>query len=151
MKLNTTNKTLLVVALALPLFACKSVVELPSLPVKDKENIAANNLTIGQVSLVLKKNETTQTEVVEKFGAPNLVTSNSNNEEVWTYQKHATISQVNNMAAGTSLTVAIYNDAKSNNNGVMETSTKSLILIVKFKEIDGKKLVTDFSSRYSSF
>ena len=55
------------------------------------------------------------------------------------------------MAAGTSLTVAIYNDAKSNNNGIMETSTKSLILIVKFKEIGGKKLVTDFSSRYSSF
>ena len=103
------------------------------------------------VRWLLKKNVTTQTEVVEKFGAPNLVTSNSNNEEVWTYQKHATISQVNNMAAGTSLTVAIYNDAKSNNNGIMETSTKSLILIVKFKEIGGKKLVTDFSSRYSSF
>jgi|MesohylFT_1024984.scaffolds.fasta_scaffold40962_1 hypothetical protein len=151
MKLNTLNRTLFVVAFALPLFACKSVVELPSLPIKGIDNISTNNLTIGQVSLVLKKNETTQTEVVEKFGAPNLVTSNSNNEEVWTYQKHATISQVNNMAAGTSLTVAIYNDAKSNNNGVMETSTKSLILIVKFKEIDGKKLVTDFSSRYSSF
>ena len=127
------------------------MVELPSLPIKGIDNISTNNLTIGQVSLVLKKNETTQTEVVEKFGAPNLVTSNSNNEEVWTYQKHATISQVNNMLAGTALTVAIYNDAKANINGVMETSTKSLILIVKFKEINGIKLVTDFSSRYSSF
>jgi hypothetical protein len=151
MKLKNLNKTLLVVALALPLFACKSVVEMPSLPINVKENIATNNLTIGQVSLVLKKNVTTQTEVVEKFGAPNLVTSNSNSEEVWTYQKHATVSQVNNMAAGTSFTVAIYNDAKANINGVMETSTKSLILIVKFKEINGKKVVTDFSSRYSSF
>ena len=151
MKRKNLNKTLLVVALALPLFACKSVVEMPSLPINGKENISTNNLTIGQVSLVLKKNVTTQTEVVEKFGAPNLVTSNSNSEEVWTYQKHATVSQVNNMAAGTSFTVAIYNDAKANTNGVMETSTKSIILIVKFKEINGKKVVTDFSSRYSSF
>ena len=45
----------------------------------------------------------------------------------------------------------VSNDAKANINGVMETSTKSIILIVKFKEINGKKVVTDFSSRYSSF
>ena len=72
MKLKNLNKTLLVVALALPLFACKSVVEMPSLPINVKENIATNNLTIGQVSLVLKKNVTTQTEVVEKFVGPTI-------------------------------------------------------------------------------
>ena len=99
----------------------------------------------------MKKNETTQTDVVEKFGAPNLVTSNSNNEEVWTYQKHASISQINNMAAGTSISIFNYGDAKSNINGHIETSSKSIILIIKFKEVNGKKLVVDYSSRYSSF
>ena len=151
MKPNTLYTKLLVVALALPLFACSSIVELPSLPVKGKEDISNNILTIGQASLILKKNETTQTEVVEKFGAPNLVTSNSNNEEVWTYQKHASISQINNMAAGTSVSIFNYTDAKSNINGHIETSSKSIILIIKFKEVNGKKLVVDYSSRYSSF
>ena len=55
MKPNTLNTKLLVVALALPLFACSSIVELPSLPVKGKEDISNNNLTIGQASLILKK------------------------------------------------------------------------------------------------
>jgi len=150
MNLNMLDKKLFVVALVLPLFACSSIVELPSLPV-NKETISANNLTMGQVTLVLKKNATTQTEVVEKFGAPNLVTSNSNNEEVWTYQKHANIVQVNNMAAATSFAIFNYADTKARVNGGVETSSKSLILIIKFKEISGIKLVTDFSSRYSSF
>ena len=45
---------------------------------------AKNALTTGQVQITLKKDVTTQTEVVEVFGAPNLVTLNSEGVEVWT-------------------------------------------------------------------
>jgi hypothetical protein len=50
------------------------------------EPMSKSNLTAGQVSLTLKKDITTQTEVVETFGAPNVVTNSSDGTEVWTYQ-----------------------------------------------------------------
>jgi hypothetical protein len=144
-------KKITMISLAISLCACKSIVDMPSLNLKDKDSINNNNLTIGQVSLTLKKNETNQTEVIEKFGAPNLVTSNSSGEEVWTYQRHATSTQVNNLGAATSVTFAFYSDGKTNNNSSIETTTKSLTLIIKFKHINGSKIVSDFTSRYSSF
>jgi hypothetical protein len=63
------------------------------------EKNQTNRLTTGQVQLTLKKNETTQAEVLEVFGAPNLVTINSEDQEVWTYQKNATISNASSSSA----------------------------------------------------
>jgi outer membrane protein assembly factor BamE (lipoprotein component of BamABCDE complex) len=59
-------------------------------PTQPTEATAKDQLTTGQVQLTLKKNQTTQEEVLKSFGAPNLVTTNGQGEEVWTYQRNAT-------------------------------------------------------------
>lgn len=111
------------------------------------ETIDKSNLTAGQVSLTLKKGITTQTEVVETFGAPNLVTQNSDGEEVWTYQKHATVA---NASSNSTYATIILAGGSSKASG-FEQSSRTITLIIKFKEVKGKKIISDFSSRYSSF
>ena len=112
-----------------------------------KESIEKNNLTAGQVSLTLKKNVTTQQQVIEAFGSPNLVTQSADGEEVWTYQKHATVS--NASASGFSATIILLGGGSSTSG--FEQSSRTITLIIKFKDINGVKTVTDFSSRSSSF
>ncbi|QWD60116.1 hypothetical protein [Polynucleobacter sp. MWH-UH35A] len=111
------------------------------------EPMSKSNLTSGQVSLTLKKNITTQAEVVETFGAPNLVTQNADGEEVWTYQKNATVS---NAASNSSYATIILLGGSSKSSG-FEQSSRTMTLIIKFKDIKGVKTVVDFSSRSSSF
>lgn len=108
---------------------------------------SANSLTSGQVQLTLKKNETTQTEVLEAFGAPNLVTISANGEEVWTYQRHATVAQANH--SNVYGTVILFGGSSSQSG--FEQSTRTMTLITKFREIGGVKLLVDFQSRSSSF
>ncbi len=111
------------------------------------EPMSKSNLTSGQVSLTLKKNITSQAEVVETFGAPNLVTQNADGEEVWTYQRNATVS---NSVSNSSYATIILLGGSSKSSG-FEQSSRSMTLIIKFKEIKGVKTVVDFSSRASSF
>ena len=111
------------------------------------EPMSKSNLTSGQVSLTLKKNITTQAEVVETFGAPNLVTQNADGEEVWTYQKNATVS---NADSNSSYATIILLGGSSKSSG-FEQSSRTMTLIIKFKAIKGIKTVVDFSSRSSSF
>lgn len=106
-----------------------------------------NNLTAGQVSLTLKKNTTTQQQVVEAFGSPNLVTQSADGEEVWTYQKHATVA--NSSSNGFSATIILLGGGRSSSG--FEQSSRTITLIIKFREINGVKTVVDFSSRSSSF
>lgn len=111
------------------------------------ETMSKNKLTPGQVSLTLKKNETTQADVVETFGAPNLVTQNADGEEIWTYQKHATVANAN---ASSSYATIILLGGQSRSSG-FEQSSRTMTLVIKFREINRVKTVVDFSSRYSSF
>jgi outer membrane protein assembly factor BamE (lipoprotein component of BamABCDE complex) len=112
-----------------------------------KESIEKNKLTAGQVSLTLKKNTTTQQQVVEAFGSPNLVTQSAEGEEVWTYQRHATVS--NASSSGFSATIILLGGGSSSSG--FEQSSRTITLIIKFKEVNGVKTVVDFSSRSSSF
>lgn len=111
------------------------------------EPMSKSNLTSGQVSMTLKKNITTQAEVVETFGAPNLVTQNADGEDVWTYQKNATIA---NAVSNSSYATIILLGGSSKSSG-FEQSSRTMTLIIKFKDIKGVKTVVDFSSRSSSF
>jgi hypothetical protein len=111
------------------------------------EPMSKSNLTAGQVSLTLKKNITTQTEVVETFGAPNLVTQNADGEEVWTYQRNATVS---NSVSNSAYATIILLGGSSKSSG-FEQSSRTMTLIIRFKDVKGTKTVVDFSSRSSSF
>jgi hypothetical protein len=113
----------------------------------DSQVISKSNLTSGQVSLTLKKDVTKQSEVVEVFGAPNLVTQNGDGEEVWTYQKHATVT---NSSSTSGYATVILAGVSSRSSG-LEQSSRTMTLIIRFKSVGGVKVVSDFSSRYSSF
>jgi hypothetical protein len=113
----------------------------------DSDTLQKSNLTAGQVTLTLKKDITTQTDVIEAFGAPNLVTSSADGSEVWTYQKNATVA---NSSSNSTYATIILLGGSSRSSG-FEQSSRTMTLIIKFGDVNGIKKVTDFSSRYSSF
>lgn len=106
-----------------------------------------NRLTTGQVQLTLKKDQTTQSEVLEAFGAPNLVTVNSAGEEVWTYQRNATVT--NASSTSTYGTVILFGG--STRTSGLEQTSRNMTLIIRFKDYGGTKRVSAFDSRSSSF
>lgn len=109
------------------------------------ESTAPNNpFTHGNVQLTLKKGVTTQAEVLETFGAPNVATVDSDGNEVWTYQKNATVSKTtDNTAYGT----VILAGGRTSSSG-FEQSSRTMTLILKF---DASKKVIDFKSMTTSF
>jgi hypothetical protein len=109
------------------------------------EGTAPNSpYTHGNVQLTLKKGVTTQTEVLEKFGAPNMATVDAEGNEVWTYQKNATVSKAN---ANTTYGTVILFGGSSSSSG-FEQSSRTMTLIIKF---DDSKKISDFRSMTSSF
>lgn len=111
------------------------------------ESSEKNRLTTGQVQLTLRKDQTTQAEVLEAFGAPNLVTVNSEGEEVWTYQRNATVA---NASSSSAYGTVILFGGSSRTSG-FEQSSRSMTLIIRFREAGGIKRVSSFDSRSSSF
>jgi len=103
-----------------------------------------NNLTHGAVQLKLQKGVTTQTEVLEAFGAPNISTIDGEGREVWTYRRHATVTSTTGSNAYFNVLVV----GASGGQSTESTSTQSMTLIVKFDE---NKRVSDLRSMASSF
>ncbi len=64
------------------LLLATSCAPMPEIQPKQK-----SNLTVGMVKTKVIKGETDQAEIMELFGAPNLVTKNKNDDEVWNYNK----------------------------------------------------------------
>src|SRR5713101_8157497 len=56
-----------------------------------KESHQPSPFTHGNVQLTLKKGVTTQAEVLETFGSPNIATIDASGQEMWTYEEHATV------------------------------------------------------------
>ncbi|MHC5212071.1 MAG: hypothetical protein ACYTG2_15235 [Planctomycetota bacterium] len=99
-----------------------------------------SELTQGNVQLHLVQGQTTKAEVLEVFGAPNLTTRDAEGQEVWTYERSAREAKSNSAYATVFL-------AGVGNSG-FEEGSRNMILIIKF---DSSDIVSDFSSRYSSF
>ena len=49
--------------------------------------VQKGNLTAGMVKATIIKGETIQNDILEVFGAPNIITKNKSGYEVWTYEK----------------------------------------------------------------
>lgn len=105
---------------------------------------APSPLTHGNVQLTLKQGVTTQHEVLEAFGPPNITTIDGEGNEVWTYQKQATVSSSNSSSVYGTI---ILFGGRSQTSG-FEQSSKTMTLIIKF---DAKKKVIDFKSMTSNF
>jgi outer membrane protein assembly factor BamE (lipoprotein component of BamABCDE complex) len=104
-----------------------------------KEYSKNTGITHGSVQLHLQNGKTTQTEVLEKFGAPNIATTDGE-FEVWTYQKHGTTAKASGVGGSLILVGA-------STSGFSQNS-RTMTLIIKF---DNSKVVSEFNSRYSSF
>ena len=126
---------LLAVALTSPVAAK------PKPPPVDARNSA---LTQGNVQLNLKSGVTTKDQVLEVFGAPNITTRDGNGREVWSYQRHATVSQSSSSEGFWTILLAGGGKSASGFSQTMRTMT----LIIKF---DSNDVVTDFRSRTSDF
>ena len=134
---------LLAITLALPAYA------------NDKDD-SPNTLTHGMVQMTLRVGTTTQEDVIEKFGAPNITTIDAQGQEVWIYDRQATVT--NSGSSGFSIGMLFggagggvaggsglgFGKTKSNSS----SSQRTMTLIIKF---GSDKKVIDFKSRSSSF
>ena len=99
-----------------------------------------SNLTVGTIKTKIVKGYTSQNEVLNIFGAPNLVTKNRSNDEVWSYNK------MSSEFAGKSrdLFLLFY----GSNSAVSSSTTSSFDFIITFDEND---IVKDYSMISSSY
>ncbi len=105
-----------------------------------KENPNSNRLTYGNVKTKIIKGTTTQAEILQDFGSPNLVTKNKDNDEVWNYNKMSF-----ERIEGTDTGTAIF---WSGSKAVSISTTKSFDLIIIFNEND---VVKNYSVIQASF
>lgn len=70
--------------LALPLLAI--LLAAPACQSSRTDDAQAASLSSGAVKMKIVKGQTTQTEIIEAFGTPDLVT-HKDNQDVWTYDK----------------------------------------------------------------
>lgn len=115
-----------------------------------------NQLTHGMVQITLKVGTTSQLEVAEAFGAPNITTIDGKGQEVWIFRRHATVSS--SKAHSNSFTIGLgfitggvggaAGGGVGNSTSGFEQSSRTMTLIIKFNE---EKVVSDFRSRSSSF
>lgn len=127
-----------------------------SVPASAKDKDEANALTHGMVQMTLKVGQTTQTEILENFGGPNITTVDGTGQEMWVYDRHATVSY--DKQSGFSIGLGIGGGGGGvgaggglgfgSKKGKSSTSTRAMTLIIKF---DANKVVSDFKSRSSSF
>ena len=133
--LGKINRTFWLLGLVLGLSSCAS---------HQPENIANSPYTHGNVQLTMRKGVTTKSDVLNKFGAPNITTMDATGQEIWTYQKHATVASATSSGAMASIIIA---SAGTGTSG-FEQSSRTMTLIITFDEY-GK--VSDFKSMSSSF
>jgi len=93
-------------------------------------------IAYGSVTAIVKKGITTQAQLIELFGGPNIATLDAEGAETWVYERNATRSQEH----------ALVNWAESIQ--VSERGSKTLTVIFKFNQ---DKTVKDYSVRASSF
>lgn len=123
-------------------------IALASLPAQAGEKAQLDKpnspLTQGNVQLNVKVGTTSKSEVLEVFGAPNITTRDGSGQEVWSYQRHATVSQSKEKESF--WTILLVGGA-SRTSGFSQ-SMRTMTLIIKF---DAKDVVSDFRSRTSDF
>ncbi len=124
------------------IFACGLIVgcTTASQPLTHKNSA----LTQGNVQMNIVMGKTTKTEVLERFGSPNITTRDGAGYEVWTYQRAAQVSQ---SSSQNGYWAVIFGGGTSERTG-FESSSSMMTLIIKFNNRD---IVIDCNSRSSTF
>ncbi len=103
---------------------------------ENAEPTQKSNLTFGVVKSKIEKGATTQSEILQIFGSPNLTTKNKSNDEVWSYNKMS----VQERAGRTDF----FSGAKAS----ASSASQSFDLIITF---DNNDVVKDYSVVSTSF
>lgn len=138
------------------LFAAGLLVSDHSYAAKGDQHDDKNMLTQGMAQMTLKVGETTQTEVIEVFGAPNLTTLDATGQEVWVYDRQATVTATGSSGFSIGMLLGAGDGGVAGGGGLGFGKSKSkttqtqrtMTLVIKF---GADKKVTDFKSRSSSF
>ena len=120
--------------LCLMLFACRTTT------VVNKDT----TLTQANVVLNLKEGTTSQADVLNAFGAPNIITTNGSGDEVWSYQRNAMTANTDSSGYYATIILA----GASSNSGNFTQSTKTATLIIEFGQ---NKIVKNFKFMSADF
>ncbi len=152
------------------LVACVSAPKLPestapsptpvAAPIVAPQPAAPSALSYGTVTSAVRKGETTQLDLVQLFGSPNISTYDSAGIETWVYER--TVSQTdvqsNSKAVQGAANLGLFfnfgsvaggaSGSQSTQAASTVTSVRSITVIVKFND---QKIVSDYSVRASYF
>jgi outer membrane protein assembly factor BamE (lipoprotein component of BamABCDE complex) len=133
----------------------------PPLPAQTEQpQDAKSGTTYGTITTKVVKGKTTQTELLEYFGGPNISTTDADGTETWVYESKSSSSTTQNQGAASARVDAMSlffgigglsqgtGQGQYQNSGTTTTSSKNLTFIVKFNP---DKTVKDYSVRQSSF
>ena len=104
------------------------------------DTVQKSNLTPGVAKTKIIKGETTQTQILETFGSPNIITKNKSGNEVWTYDK-VSVDKSATEGYGTLIVVGV-------TKGDYSSSARTFTLMIEF---DDKEVVKDYSYRSAAF
>jgi hypothetical protein len=99
-----------------------------------------SNLTAGMVKKEIIKGVTTQNDILQVFGAPNIITKNRSGNEVWTYDK-VSVERSASSQYGTIIIAGIGGER----SGI---GTRTFTLMIEFND---NEVVKDYSYRSSAF
>lgn len=103
--------------------------------------VGNSNLTPGMVKTEVTKGVTTQAEILEVFGAPNIVTMNADEDEVWNYHRMAFVST----ESESGILAILWGGSGAAGGGARQaaaaSTTRSFDLILVF---DDKDVVKDY-------
>ena len=123
------KKFLVLVFFMMFLFSCSTV-----------ETNDKSNLTYGAVKENIIKEKTTQTEILQMFGSPNIITKNKNDNEVWNYSRMS----YDSAEKGSSLWLLF----GGTNYSAVSKSSSSFDLIIIFNSNDTVKDYSVISSKF---
>jgi hypothetical protein len=144
------------IMLALRLYIAFLIVVTPSIGFAAEKGDSANTLTHGMVQMTLRVGQTPQGEILERFGAPNITSIDGAGQEMWVYDRHATVSSDSSSGFSIGMLVGAGGGGVAGGGGLgfgkskskSSQSSRSMTLIIKF---DNRKIVSEFRSRSSSF
>jgi len=127
-----------------------------SQPASAQRGEEQNQLTHGMVQMNLRVGVTTQADILEKFGGPNITTIDGSGQEMWVYDRQATVTYDKSSGFSIGLFGGGGGGGVAGGGGLGFGSSKSkststqrtMTLIIKF---NAEKVVSDFRSRSSSF
>lgn len=122
-------KSLTILFMTIALFGCATI-----------QPYQKSNLTPGMAKAKIIKGQTSQNEILDIFGAPNIITKNKSGNEVWTYDK-VSIDTSSSEGYGTIIIAGI-------GGGRSSASTRTFTLMIEFDDND---IVKDYSYRSSAF